>query len=308
MLSRLLSAIATLIGALALLFALTLFIPGNPAQILLGPRATPDAIAAYTKMMGLDQPVTTRFAVFVWRAVHGDLGVDVVSGRPVIDLAFEVLPFTLALTGAAIGLALIAGIPLGLIAARRPGGGADRVIALISLSFMAMPDFVLAILMLLLFSKLLGWAPVLGTGPEGGMSVGRLVLPAFTLAAGWVGYIARLLRASLLDVMRAPYIRTARAYGIGELRILTGYALRVAIIPLVAVLGVGVGQLLGGAVFVEIIFGRPGIGSLIFHAIGDRDYPVVQTGVLIVVALFVATNLVVDMVLLKLDPRMRRAG
>jgi peptide/nickel transport system permease protein len=307
LLVRFLSAVATLLGALVLLFGLTLFVPGNPAQVLLGPRATPAAIAAYTHMMGLDQPVAVRFGLFVWRALQGDLGVDVVSGRSVLSLVVEVLPFTLVLTGSAIGFALLVGIPLGLASAGRPGGVADRVIALSSLSFMAMPNFVLAILLLLVFSRVLGWAPVLGTGPEGGMSVGRLVLPAVTLAAGWIGYIARLLRASLLEAMRAPYIRTARAYGLGERRILVGHALRVAVIPLVAVLGVGVGQLLGGAVFVEIIFGRPGIGTLLFHAIGDRDYPVVQTGVLVVVALFVGTNLLVDLLLLRLDPRMRAA-
>ena len=304
---RLASAAATLLGALALLFALTLFVPGNPAQVLLGPRATPEAIAAYTRMMGLDQPVVPRFGLFVWRALHGDLGVDVVSGRSVLDLALEVLPYTLALTGAAMGVALLLGIPLGLVSAARPGGWLDRVIALGSLSFMAMPNFVLAILMLLLFSRLLGWAPVLGTGPEGGMSVARLVLPALTLAAGWVGYIARLLRAALLEAMGSPWVRTARAYGLTERRILVGYALRVAVIPVVAVLGVGVGQLLGGAVFVEIIFGRPGIGTLVFHAIGDRNYPVVQTGVLIVVGLFVLTNMVAELLLLRLDPRMRPA-
>jgi peptide/nickel transport system permease protein len=297
---RLVSALATLLGALALLFALTLLVPGNPAQVLLGPRATPAAIAAYSRMMGLDLPLPERFATFIWRALHGDLGVDVVSGRRVIDLVLEVLPDTLALTAAAMVLAIVAGVALALLAVRRPGAALDQITALLSLSFMAMPNFVVAVLLLLLFSATLGWAPVLGGG-----GVAGLVLPAVTLALGWVGYVARLLRASLLEVLAAPYIRTARAYGISERRILLRHALPPALVPLVAVLGVGVGQLLGGAIFIELIFGRPGIGSLVVHAIGDRDYPVVQTGVLVVVALFVATNLLVDLLLLRLDPRMR---
>ena len=298
---RVAMTLATLLGALALLFALTLLVRGNPALVLLGPRATPGQVAEYARLMGLDQPVARRFALFVWRALHGDFGMDVITGRRVIDLVLEVLPNTLALTAAGMALAILVGVPLGLLCAWRPNGALDRMIALTSLSFMAMPNFVVALLLLLACSALLGWAPVLGAG---GAWAG-LVLPAVTLALGWVGYIARLLRASLLEALQSSWVRTARAYGIAEHCILLRHALPVAAVPLVAVLGVGIGQLLGGAVFIELIFGRPGIGTLVVHASGDRDYPVVQTGVLAVVALFVAVNLVVDLLLLWLDPRVR---
>jgi peptide/nickel transport system permease protein len=299
---RLLSACATLLGAIALLFALTLLVPGNPALVLLGPHATPDAVAAYTRAMGLDRPVAERFAVFVWRALHFDLGMDPVSGRPIAALVRDVLPDTLALTAASLLLALLAGIPLALLGARRRYGLADRFTMVFGLAAMAMPSFVVAILLLLSATRLFGSVPVLGGG-----DLRHLILPSVALALGWFGAIARLLRAALLEAMAAPFVRTARAHGISEARILAVHALRVALVPVVAVLGVGVGQLLSGAVFVEAIFGRPGLGSLIVQAIGDRDYPVVQAGVLVAVALFILANFLVDLILPWLDPRLRRS-
>jgi peptide/nickel transport system permease protein len=301
MAGRLLAACATLLGAIALLFALTLLVPGNPALVLLGPRATPGAVAAYTRAMGLDRPVAERFAVFVWRALHFDLGTDPVSGRPVGALVWDVLPDTLALTASALLLALLAGVPLALLGARRRFGPADRLTMLVGLAAMAMPSFVVAILLLLVATRLFGAVPVLGGG-----DLRHLILPSVALALGWFGAIARLLRTALLDALDAPFVRTARAHGISETRILTVHALRVALVPVVAVLGVGVGQLLSGAVFVEAIFGRPGLGSLIVQAIGDRNYPVVQAGVLVAVGLFILANLLVDLILPWLDPRIRR--
>ncbi len=299
-----------LLGATILLFALTLFIPGNPAQVLLGPRASPEAIAAFTRAMGLDRPVWTRLLIFLGHVVRGDFGTDVVSGRPIFRMVLEVLPDTLALTFAAIGLAIAAGVPLGCLAAFRPGGIADRATALLAVSLIAIPQFVVAILLLLVFSTWLHWLPVLGTGthPSLGGDLLRLILPALSLALGWVGYIARLLRASLLDVLGQAYIRTARAYGISELRIVGRHALRLASLPVVALLGVGVGQLLGGAIFAEIVFARPGIGTLMFDAISDRDFPVVQAAVLVVVALFTLANLLADAIQARLDPRVAAGG
>lgn len=305
LLGRVGMAALVLLGAVALLFALTLFVPGNPAQVLLGPRATPEAVSAYSHAMGLDRPVAVRFATFVLHAARGDLGTDVVSGRPVIALVLDVLPYTLALTFAGIGLAVLLGVPLGVLAAVRPGSLADRVLAVLSVSFIAIPNFVVALFLLLIFSVWLHWLPVLGTsgGGAGGQAL-RLILPAVSLALGWVGYIARLLRASLLEILTEPHVRTARAYGVPERRVLFRYVLRLAAIPTLAVLGLGIGQLLGGAIFAEMIFARPGLGTLAFDAIGNRNYPVVQAVVLVVVALFTLANMAVDFAYGWLDPRM----
>jgi peptide/nickel transport system permease protein len=287
-----------LLGASTLLFALTLAIPGNPAQVLLGPRATPEAVAQFSQAMGLDRPVLVRLGTFLLHLLRGDLGTDVVSGRPVLAMVLDVLPSTLALTAAAMGLAIGLGVPLGCLAATRPGGVADRVLAVASVAFIAVPNFVVAVLLLVVFSTWLGWLPVTGHGAA------ALVLPAVSLALGWVGYIARLLRSSLLDVLGADHVRTLRAYGVPGRRVVAVYAMRLAAIPVVAVLGLGIGRLLGGAILVEIVFARPGLGTLVFDAIGSRNYPVVQGSVLVVVALFVVSNLAVDLLLLRLDPRM----
>lgn len=300
-LPRIVGAAAVLLGAVALLFILTLFIPGNPAQILLGPRATPELVAAYTHDMGLDQPVWTRFATYLGHLARFDLGTDVVSGRPVLTMVLEVLPATLALALSAMGLALLVGIPLGCYAATHAGSRGDQALAVLSVSFIAVPNFVVAIMLLIVFSRWLGWLPVLGGASS------SLVLPAVSLALGWIGYIARLLRGSLLEILGADHIRTLRAYGVPGRRIVGRYALKLASIPVAAVIGLGIGRLLGGAIFTEIVFARPGLGTLVFDAIGTRDYPVIQGAVLVVVALFTVANLAVDMFLTWLDPRMADA-
>jgi peptide/nickel transport system permease protein len=297
LLERLARTALVLLGASLLLFALTLAIPGNPAQVLLGPRATPEAISAFTHAMGLDQPLPVRLGRFLGHLLSGDLGTDVVSGRPVRDMVLEVLPATLLLAAAAIGLAVALGVPLGCYAATHPGGVIDQALAIVSVSVIAVPSFVVALLLLLVFSAGLHWLPVIGGGASG------LLLPALSLALGWIGYIARLLRASLLEVLGADHVRTLDAYGVPRRRIVLRFALRLAAVPVLAVLGVGIGRLLGGAVLVEIVFARPGLGTLVFDAIGNRDYPVVQGSVLVVVVMFTLANLAVDLLLLRLDPR-----
>jgi peptide/nickel transport system permease protein len=308
--SRLATTALVLAGAVALVFALTLVIPGNPAQALLGPRATPETVQAFSQAMGLDRPVVERFALFLWNVLRGDLGNDVVSGRPIVTMVAEVLPYTVSLTLSAIGLAVLFGVPLGCYAATHPGSAIDRAAAAVSIGFIAIPNFVVAILLLMVFSVWLDWFPVLGVSRSGalGDQLARLALPALSLALGWIGYIARLLRASLLDVLGEAHIRTLRAYGVAERVIVYKYALKPAAIPTVAVLGLGVGRLLGGAIFAEIVFARPGIGTLVFDAIASRNYPVVQACVLVVVGLFTLTNLLVDLSYEWLDPRIAMAA
>lgn len=302
---RLTTAIVAIVGSVTLLLSLTLLIPGDPATVLLGSRATPEAVAALDARMGLDLPLIERLLKFLHDMALGDLGTDILTNRPVIGLILEALPNTLALALCAIGLAILIGIPLGAIGAFRPGGFADQVIAFFSIGFVSAPSFVISIFLLLVFSVWLGWFPVLGTGKGLLDQVWHLVLPATALAIGWIGYIARLLRSSLLEVLGESYIRTMRAYGVSETVIMLKYALKPACIPTLAVVGMGVGELLGGAVFAEVIFNRAGLGSLIYDAIQNRNYPVVQGGVFTVVLLFVATNLIVDLSYTWIDPRGR---
>ena len=303
---RLAATAAIVLLALTLLFALTMLTPGDPASSLLGPRATPEAIADLRERMGLDRPIWERLARFLGRALAGDLGRDVISGRPILDMTLEALPHTVALTFAAMALALLLGAPLGVYAATHPGSALDQLAAALSVAAIAIPSYVVAIFLLLVFALELEWLPALGVGDGGlGSALSHMVLPAVALAVGWIGYLARLMRASLLETLGEPFIRTSRAYGLPERLVLWKYALKPACAPTLAVLGMGVGKLLGGAVFIEILFARPGLGKLLYDAIAVRNYPVVQGCVLVVVLLFVLTNLAADLLLAWVDPRVR---
>lgn len=300
-----------------LLFALTLAIPGNPAQVLLGPQATPETVEAFSRAMGLDRPAPERLLIFLGQVWRGNLGTDAISGRPILDMVLDVLPHTAALAFAAVGVAVLVGVPLGCAAAQRPGGGLDQASAVVSVGFVAIPAFVVAVVLLLVFSTWLGWLPVLGTAGGGGIGQDtagwgdaalRLVLPALALALGWIGYLARLLRASMLEALAEAHAQAARAFGVPERVVVLRYALRLAAIPAAAVMGAGFGRLLGGAVFVEVVFARPGLGTLAYDALGTRNYPVVQASVLVIVALFAAVSLLTDLLLAWLDPRIGGDG
>jgi peptide/nickel transport system permease protein len=244
---------------------------------------------------------------FFSRLIVGDLGQDVFNDRPVLQLVAAALPNTVALAISAMLLAIAIGVPLALISAHRPGGRIDRLIAFVSVGFISTPSFVVSVFLLMIFSVKLGWFPVLGAGERGDIldQLWHLVLPTLALAAGWVGYIARLLRSSLLEVLSESHIRTLRAYGVSDVKILIKYTLKPAILPTIAVLGMGFGELLGGAVFAEVIFNRPGLGSLIYDSIRTRNYPVVQGGVFVIVLLYVLTNLVAELSQTLTDPRER---
>jgi peptide/nickel transport system permease protein len=284
-----------------------MLIPGDPATVLLGSRATPETVAALNAQMGLNLPLPERLVRFLAQALTGDLGKDVLSGRSVSLMLLEALPNTALLAFTSIFLAILVGFPLGAVSALHPRGLFDQVIAFISVGFVSAPSFVSSIFLLLMFALWLNWFPVLGAGDAGDPldQLWHVVLPAVALAVTWVGYIARLLRSSLLEVLNEPYVRTMRAYGVPETVVVMKYALKPACIPTLAILGMGVGELLGGAVFAEVIFNRPGLGSLIYGAIELRNYPVVQGGVVVIVLLFVLTNLLVDLSYAWIDPRVR---
>ena len=312
--SRLATTVLVVLGAMMLLVSLSAIVPGDPGTVLLGPQASPALIKRVIADMGLDQPVYVRFWRFFTNVLSGNLGIDVISGRSVASMIAAVMPYTLVLTFSAIGLAVITGIPLGIFAATHRGSAMDNLLAFVSVAFIAVPGFVLAIFLLLVFAVWLDWLPVLGASRTGEFwdEFRRMILPALALSLTWIGFIARLVRTSMLEVMGENYIRTSRAYGLSERLITYKYALKNACIPTITILGLGIGRLLGSAVLIEIVFARPGMGRLIYGAISDRNYPVVQGAVLVVVLMFVLVNLLVDLSYSAIDPRIRhnssRAG
>ncbi len=301
-----LSVVIILLAILAL-FTMLHSIPGDPASIALGPRATPEIQAAYAEKMHLDKPIPVQFLIFIGNVLQGDLGSDVFSQRPVVQTLAEQLPYTITLALAGLFWAALLGIPLGCLSATRPNTLLDRVTGLISVGTIAVPSFLVSIWAILVFAISLRWLPVIGAGDEGDIldQLTHLVLPAFAVGLGWVGYLARMVRASMLEVMGENYIKSARAFGLRNRTIIFRYALKVAILPTITLIGIGFGGLLSGAVFAEIIFARPGVGKVIYDMVQSRNFPVVQGAVLATVALYVTVTLVADLVVSYLDPRVR---
>lgn len=304
---RILWIIPTTVGVLLFLFSMTHLLPGDPASVLLGPRATPEMVEALNRRLGLDQPIHVQLGRYIWSVLHGDLNESVWSRYPVSSLIMRALPYTVILTISSMGLAAFLGIILGALAANYRKTILDRLVTVFSLIAVSVPDFVAACLLLLVFAVSLGWFPVIGAGEAGDTAdqVHHLILPCLALAIGWFGYIARLVRDTTLEVLDSDYVKTSRSFGAPMRYIAYKYALKNAIIPVVAVIGLGVGKLLGGAVFVEMIFNRPGIGKVITNAVYARDLPVVQGGVLIAALLFILANLAADLSYACFDPRIR---
>jgi ABC-type dipeptide/oligopeptide/nickel transport system permease component len=296
-----------LIVVMTAMYAMVFLVPGDPASLALGPRATPELKEALRDRMGLDEPILTQIGLFFGNVLQGDLGTDVWSKRPVLDQILEVFPNTLILGVVALGWALVLGILLGCAAVIWRNTVVDRLLAVLSVSFISIPSFVVAIYALIVFAVWLNWLPAIGAGEAGdfGSQARALILPAFALGIGWVGYLARLIRASMLEVMEAPHIRTARAFGMSERDIVFRHALRVAIVPTISILAVGFGSILSSAVFVESVFSRPGIGTLITAAVEKRNYPVVMGTVLFMTAFYLAVVTAADLLIARLDPRVR---
>jgi peptide/nickel transport system permease protein len=302
-------SILILLLAIGLLFLMIHMAPGDPASVILGPKASPELKAELNQRMGLDKPLHVQLGTYFAGLVHGDLGTDVFTDRKVADIVFEQLPYTFILVVVAIGGAALLGIPLGCFSAIYQGSLLDRLTAVLSVAFIAIPAFVVALYLLLWFAVKLRWFPAMGAGEEGGVlsMAHHLVLPAVALGLGWVGYIARLVRASMLEVMQENHIRTARAFGLTERKIIGDYALRLAVLPTVTILGMGIGTMLSGALFAEIVFSRPGIGKLLHEAVLTRNYPVVMGSVFVTTAFFVFSTLISDVINAVLDPRLRDA-
>jgi len=303
---RLFLAAAIVMLAVTLLYVMIHAVPGDPASILLGPRATPELKEALRAKMGLDQPLPIQILTFFGDLARGDMGTDVFSGREVADIVFEQLPFTLTLILTSIAWAALIGIPLGCYSAIRRNTLIDKITGVASVSVIAVPSFVMAIYSLLLFAVALQWLPAVGAGEDGlGDTLQHLILPAFAVGVSWVGYLARVVRASMLEVLGENHVRMARAFGLPERRIVFTYALPLAVLPTITLIGVGMAYLLSAAVFAEVVFARPGIGALIVNAVDSRNYPIVMGCVLITTGLFAISTTLADLANALIDPRAR---
>jgi peptide/nickel transport system permease protein len=307
LLKRILLSVVIVLLAIVTLFMMLHLIPGDPVSIALGPRATPEIQAAYAAKMHLDKPLYYQFLIFIGNVLQGDLGADVFTDRSVTDTLSEQLPYTGILAISAIGWAAAIGIPLGCLSALNPNSWLDRITGVLSVGTIAIPSFLVSIWAILLFAVTFRWMPVIGAGEEGNIldQIHHLILPAFAVGLGWVGYLSRMVRASMLEVMGENYIRSARAFGLQSRTIIFRYALKVAILPTITLIGIGFGSLLSGTVFAEIIFSRPGIGKLIYDMVLSRNFPVVQGAVLVTVAMYAMVTLIADLVVSWLDPRVR---
>ncbi len=298
---RLLLAIPTVFAVSAAVFLMLHLIPGDPASIYLGDNlATPERLERIRHDMGLDRPIHVQYLDFVGRALQGDLGRSLQNGRPVALELSERLPRTAELAAAAFIVSLLFGVSLGILSALRHNTWVDTLAMFVALVGVSMPIFWLGLLAILVFSIQLSWFPV--TGQQGIVS---LVLPATVLGVVSSATLARLVRSSMLEVLRHEYVTTARAKGLRERVVVRRHALKNALIPVATVLGLEVGSLLSGAVITETVFARPGIGKLIVDSIQSKDFTVVQGGVLFVAVVYVVVNLAVDVSYAFLDPRIR---
>jgi peptide/nickel transport system permease protein len=301
---RLLTLPVLLLGISIISFTLLNLAPGDPADILLrlqqpGTEPPREAVLALRHQLHLDDPLPLRYGRWLLLAMRGDLGVSYRSGKPIVKELWQRLPVTLLLAGASLVLAASIGIPLGIMAAVWRDSLPDGLSRLLALLGACVPSYVLALLLMLLFAVRLGWLPATGYG-----SPKHLILPAIALAGGVSAQLMRLTRANLLEVLQQDYVRTARAKGMSEDVVVVGHALKNALLPVVTVLGISLGHLLGGAVIVETIFGWPGIGKYAVDAIFLRDYPVVQGFVLYMAIVFLLVNLAIDITYRRLDPRL----
>ena len=297
---RLLLTIPVLLGVATLVFSLIHFIPGDPAQAMLGEGAAPEDVAQLRERLGLDRPLLVQYGSFLGGLARGDLGVSLRNDQPVLQQIVESMPATAELAFASMAVAVLIALPLGIIAAVWRGTAIDYGAMTLSLVGISIPNFWLGPLLAIVFAVELGWLPVGGRG-----TLAHLVLPAVTLGAALAAILARMTRASLLEELREPYVLAARAKGVSRTRAILHHAFRNSLIPIVTILGLQFGVVLTGAVITETIFAWPGIGRLLIQSISFRDYPTVQGCVLLIAVTYVGVNLITDLTYGFLDPRIR---
>ena len=297
---RVLLAIPVLIGVATLVFSLIHLVPGDPAQAMLGDGAAPQDIAELRTSLGLDQPLLTQYFTFLRHAVTGDLGKSFRTGQPVTTMIFERIPATAELALAAMLVAIVIALPLGVVAAVWRGTAIDHSAMTFALAGVSIPNFWLGPLLAIVFAVEFGWLPVSGRG-----TLAHLVLPSISLGLALAAILARMTRASLLDELGELYVRAARARGVSNAASITSHALRNSLIPLLTIIALQFGAVLTGAVITETIFAWPGIGRLLIQSIGFRDYPMVQGCILLIAVTYVTVNLITDLMYGVLDPRIR---
>jgi peptide/nickel transport system permease protein len=299
---RILMLIPVIIGVAFLVFFILSFTPGDPIRIILGEEATHEAIEQLTRELGLDQPLIIQFFMYMGRLVQGDLGTSYITNRPVFGEIMNALPHTIELTIWSVTIGLLIAIPVGVISALKQYSLLDNISMVITLVGAAIPNFWFGLLLMLLFALNLGWLPSSGVGTPL-----HMILPALTLGTTNAAIIARMTRSSMLEVIRQDYVRTAKSKGVGRNKIITKHAFRNASIPIVTVIGLQFGGLLGGAVLTETVFSIPGLGILMVNAIRQVDTPMVLGSIIVFTILFSIINLIVDLLYAFLDPRIKAA-
>lgn len=307
-LQRILAAIPVVVFVALFVFLLVRIAPGDPAAIIAGDTATAEQLAAIRESLGLNDPLLAQFWTWILNLLQGDFGTSILSGKPVIELIQQRMEPTITLALTTITLSMSIAVPLGVIAAWKHDTLIDRLVMLLSVLGFSIPVFVLGYLVISLFSMQLGWFPVQGFRPIGDGVVDflqHIALPTLTLALLYIALIARITRASMLEVLNEDYIRTARAKGLPEIRVLMGHALRNCSVPIITIVGMGFALIVSGVVVTETVFNLPGLGRLTVDAVLARDYPVIQAVILLTSLIYVLINLIVDVSYVLLDPRIR---
>lgn len=303
LLARLFSTCIVVLGVVVMVFFLIHLVPGDPVDIMLGDNALPADREALREALGLNLPLASQLLSYFSNLVQGDLGMSIHNRIPVLDLLVDRLPATIELALASFLISIMIAFPLGIIAALKKGEVVDKMAMGLSMLGVSIPNFLLGPVLILVFSIWAGWFPVSGRS-----GFGSLVLPAITLGTALAAVLSRMIRSTLLEVLHEDYIRTARAKGCSWLQVITHHALRNAMLPIITLLGLQLGVLLGGAVITETVFAWPGIGKLTIDAINTRDYPVLQACVLLISLTYVVVNMVTDLVYGWIDPRIRLGG
>ncbi len=301
---RVLLALLIMACAVSTMFVMIHAVPGDPANVMLGPRATPEIKEALRARLHLDQPLSTQLFYFFKGLISGNFGFDLRSNRPVLDIVLEQLPHTFILVSSALIVSTL-GIPVGCYAAINRNGKFDRIVGAISVSIIAMPAIVVGLYLLLFFSVELRAFPVIGAGDSDDWLdyLWHLTLPVITISIAWIGYISRLVRASMIEVLSQNHVLMARAFGLPEARVMSRYALRIAVLPSITMMGVSVAFILSSTVITEIIFARPGLGSLLYESVLSRNYPLVMGTVLVSTIFIVGGTTIADLINAALDPR-----
>ncbi len=307
---RLILTIPIVLLVSIMVFSLLQLIPGDPARVILGLEATPEALVALRRELGLDRPLVVQYLSWLGKVVQGDLGRSLVDRTPVIEQIAQRLPVTLELTVGTFIVALLIAVPTGILSATRRGGITDLASTLFALGGMSIPSFWLAMMFIIVFAVKLQWLPASGYVPfsvDPRANLTAMLMPMLATGIRESAVLMRMLRSSMLEVLYSDYVRTARGKGLAQRAVLMRHALRNAVLPVVTIIGLQFGQLLGGAVITETIYGWPGLGHFTVMAINERDFPLVQASVVVTSGIFIVINLLVDLLYGWLDPRIRYA-